>query len=168
VDVAADGVGISFVLPAQSATTFVKLELRDHAGRLMSENFYWVPTQLAQLDWDKSTYVNTPAISYADMRDLASIPNTQVKVSARKGPQQGQISVEVRNGESAVAFFLHLRAVKTNTDDEIAPVFWNDNFISLLPGETKVLTVRGLPVNDTDIDIKLDGWNVSASTMRLE
>jgi exo-1,4-beta-D-glucosaminidase len=168
VDVAVDGVGVTFALPAQSATTFVKLELHDHAGRLMSENFYWVPTQLAQLDWNKSTYVNTPAIRYADMRDLASIQSTQVKVSARKGPQPGEIAVEVQNRESSVAFFLHLRAVKTNTDEEIAPVFWDDNFISLLPGETKVLTVRGLPVNNTDIDIKLDGWNVSASTMRLE
>ena len=72
--------------------------------------------------------------------------------------------VEVKNSSSAVAFFLHLRAVKPGTDEEIAPVFWEDNFISLMPGDARALTAGGLADAKGEIEIKLDGWNVQPQT----
>ena len=36
-----------------------------------------------------------------------------------------------------MAFFLHLRAVKAGTEEEMAPVYWDDNFISLMPGDAE-------------------------------
>ena len=164
-NVAADGVAMAFAVPAQAATSFLKLELRDTQGRVVSQNFYWVPAKLAQLDWAKTTYVSTPAISYADMRDLASLPRTSVQWSTRRGP--GEVVVDLKNGGSPVAFFLHLRAVKAGTDEEIAPIFWSDNFVSLMPGDSRTLTVTGLPDAKEEVEIKLDGWNVEARTLRI-
>jgi exo-1,4-beta-D-glucosaminidase len=164
-DVAADGVAVAFSVPSQSATSFLQLELRDDKNRLVSNNFYWVPPKLAQLDWGKSTYVNTPALSYADMRDLAGLPKAAVQVAARSGSRRGEVMVELKNSGSSVAFFTHLRAVKAGTDEEVAPVFWNDNFVSLLPADTRTLTVRGL--GDTPPEIKVDGWNVGPRTVAV-
>jgi exo-1,4-beta-D-glucosaminidase len=164
--VAADGVAIAFAVPSQSATSFLQLELRDAKNRLVSNNFYWVPAKLAQLDWAKSSYVNTPALSYADMRDLAGLPRATVQVSARNGSRRGEVTVELKNSGSSVAFFTHLRAVKAGTDEEVVPVFWNDNFVSLLPADTRALTVSGL--GDAAIEIKVDGWNVSPRTVAVK
>jgi exo-1,4-beta-D-glucosaminidase len=164
-DVAADGVAVAFAVPPQSATSFLQLELRDAANRLVSNNFYWVPAKLAQLDWGKSSYVNTPALSYADMRDLAGLPKAAVQVSARNGSRRGEVTVELTNSGNSVAFFTHLRAVKAGTDEEVVPVFWNDNFVSLLPADTRALTVSGL--GDAAVEIKVDGWNVGPRTVAI-
>ncbi len=164
-DVAADGVAAAFAIPEQTTTTFLKLELHDDQGTKVSENVYWIPAKLAELDWAKTTYVNTPAIRYADMRDLASLPQASVQLSARPGKDRGEVVVDVRNSSSSVAFFLHLRAVKPGKDEEIAPVFWDDNFISLMPGDARVLTVSGLADAKGEMEIKLDGWNVQAQAI---
>jgi exo-1,4-beta-D-glucosaminidase len=164
-DVAADGVSVAFVVPPQGATTFLQLELRDDKNRLVSTNFYWVPAKLAQLDWSKSSYVNTPALSYADMRDLGELPRATVQVFAKKGGQRGEVTVELRNSGSQVAFFTHLRAVKAGTEEEVAPVYWSDNFVSLMPGDSRALTVSGL--GDAAVEIKADGWNVGPQTVAI-
>ncbi len=166
-NLAADGVATAFAIPEQTATTFLQLELRDDRGTKVSENFYWIPAELAELDWPKTTYVNTPAIRYADMRDLASLPRASVQFSARPGQERGEVVVDVKNSSSSVAFFLHLRAVKPGTDEEIAPVFWDDNFISLMPGDARALTVSGLAEAKGEMEIKLDGWNVQPQTKAI-
>jgi len=165
-NVAADGVATGFAVPPQSTTTFLHLELRDAGGRVVSNNFYWLPAKLAQLDWNKTTYVNTPAVSYADMRDLASLPRASIEWSAREGKERGEVVVDLRNNGSSVAFFMHLRAVKTGTDEEIVPIFWNDNFISLMPRDSRTLHVSGLV--DAEVEMKLDGWNVQPQSRALQ
>jgi exo-1,4-beta-D-glucosaminidase len=162
-NVAADAVVTAVAGPPQAATTFLKLELRDSTGRMVSDNLYWIPARLAELDWDKTTYVNTPAVSYADMRDLAKLPKAPVQATARRTNSRGEVVVELKNTGSSVAFFIHLRANKAGTDEEIVPVFWNDNFISLLPGETRSFTATGL--GDAELDVKLVGWNVEPQTI---
>jgi hypothetical protein len=77
------------------------------------------------------------------------------------------VTVDLKNGGSSVAFFLHLRAVKAGTDEEIAPIFWSDNFVSLMPGDSRTLTVTGLPDAKEEVEIRLDGWNVEARTLRI-
>jgi exo-1,4-beta-D-glucosaminidase len=161
-NVAADGVVTAFAVPLQPVTTFLRPELRDLTGRMVSDNLYWIPARLAQLDWNKTTYVNSPAIGYAEMRDLAKLPKASVHVSARKANARGAVVVELKNTGSSVAFFIHLRAVKLGTDEEIVPVFWNDNFISLMPGEARAFEASGLGV--AEVEVKLAGWNVEPQT----
>jgi exo-1,4-beta-D-glucosaminidase len=163
-NVAADGVVTAFAVPPQTATIFLRLELRDSTGRMVSDNFYWIPAKLAQLDWNKTTYVNTPAISYADMRDLAKLPKASVQATARKANSRGAVVVELKNTGSSVAFFIHLRAVRAGTNEEIVPVFWNDNFASLMPGEARTFTAGGL--GDAALEVKLAGWNVEPQTLQ--
>jgi exo-1,4-beta-D-glucosaminidase len=164
VTIEADGVAYLFSIPVQTATTLLKLDLHDERGTLISENLYWLPARLATLDWEKSTYVNTPALSYADMRDLAKLPPASVSATAALAPD-GRTVVRLTNSGKSIAFFLHLRAVKAGADEDIAPVFWDDNFISLLPGESRDLHLSGL--RNAKIEIKLAGWNLPPRTLRV-
>ena len=161
--VAGDGVAAAFALPVQSGTTFLELKLRDAADKVVSRNVYWLPEKLSQLDWAKTTYVNTPASSYADMRDLAHLPQAAVQITAHAGNAHDEVIIDLHNSGKSIAFFMHVRAVKAGTDEEILPVFWDDNFVSLMPGEAVVLIARGL--SGRNIALKLDGWNVGAQTV---
>ena len=164
-DIAADGVTSTFKIPAQTATTFLELKLFSKRNELISENFYWIPVRLADLQWEKSTYFYTPAAQYADMRDLAHLPMANVQASSHAGQHPGESIISLKNVGNSVAFFMNLRAVKQGTDEEFTPVLWTDNFVSLLPGESRVLAVD-LSSRNRDIEIKLDGWNVGLQTLR--
>ena len=164
-NVAADAVVQATTIPPQNATTFLKLELRDPRGHRMSENFYWIPAKLAELDWDKSTYVNTPAIHYADMRDLSTLPQASVRASAYLSGN-GSYEIHLENTKSSIAFFLQLRAVKAGTDDDIAPIYWDDNYVSLVPGEKRKLSVSGF--GGAGVEFKLNGWNLASKVIEPE
>jgi exo-1,4-beta-D-glucosaminidase len=160
VDLRADGVVRTFSVPERAATTFLKLELRDEAGALLSDNFYVVPTKLADLQWDKSNYFYTPANSYADLRDLEQLPAAEVGATAERGAAAGRGRVRLTNTGSTVAFFLHAAVVRHGEDEEIAPVLWSDNFISLLPGESRELSYELPAFAGGPIEVKLEGWNL--------
>jgi len=160
VDLPADGVVRTFNVPEWAATTFLKLELHDEAGTLLSDNFYVVPTKLADLQWDKSNYFYTPAKSYADLHDLEQLPAAEVRATAERGAAAGRGRVRLTNTGSTVAFFVHAAVIRPGKEEEIAPVLWSDNFISLLPGESRELSYE-LPVfPGGSILVKLEGWNL--------
>ena len=161
---APDGVNRTVAIPEQHGTTFLKLELRNKFGKLLSSNFYWVPEKLADLDWGKSTYFYTPATRYADMHDLSAMPAAIISAGA-KTTRPGQFQIQLENPGPNPAFFLHLRAVKSGSDEEFGPVLWDDNFISLMPRETRTLTAT-LPSTSKAVRIRLDGWNVPPQELR--
>ena len=98
---------------------------------------------------------------------VTMIALSSVQWSARRGKEPGEVVVEVKNTGNTVAFFLYLRTVKAGTEEEITPVFWDDNFVSLMPRASRVLTVKGLPDAKQELEIRLDGWNVEARSLRV-
>lgn len=72
---------------------------------------------------------------------------------------KNQVRVRIVNSGKNIAFFLHAQATKPGTDQEIAPVLWSDNFVSLLPGESRELTATVTGAQAAKI--KVDGWNVA-------
>ena len=166
ISLAEDGVTTAFSIPEQSETTFLKLQLRDGKGRVVSDNFYWLPVKLAQLDFAKSNYFYTPGTAYADMQNLAQMPQAVIRASVTPGSQPGNSTIRISNAGSTIAFFIHAQAVRPGSDEEVAPVFWSDNFISLLPGETRELTVSIPSIHRLPLEIRLDGWNIRAEVVR--
>jgi exo-1,4-beta-D-glucosaminidase len=48
----------------------------------------------------------------------------------------------LKNLATTLSFFNRLMVTKGEGGDELWPSFWSDNFITLLPGEEKTVTVR--------------------------
>ncbi len=62
---------------------------------------------------------------------------------------------------------VHLRLTKSSDQDVVA--FWSDNFVTLLPGESRRITLHYRP-EDTPAGashIIVDGWNVDPQTVNL-
>jgi exo-1,4-beta-D-glucosaminidase len=156
-----------------SSTYFLKLELRDAAGKLVSSNFYWLSTKPDVLDWAKKfEEVYTPESAYADLTGLNSLP--PVKLAVRSSvTQEGKekiIHVSVENPGSTVAFLAHLRVAKAKGNEDVVPVFWDDNYVSLMPGEKRELSARfdAAKAGAGNLVLTVDGWNVVAASTPLD
>jgi exo-1,4-beta-D-glucosaminidase len=167
VDAPADSTNKVLSLPdiqGLSGTYFLGLRLSDVNGREVGSNFYWLSTKQETLDWEKSNWYTTPTSSYADYSALSQLPKVKLKVTSqhdRKG-DQSLTHVMLENPSKAVAFFVRLKVTKGAGGEEILPVIWQDNYISLLPGEKRDVTAiyRSAELGTTTPTVEVSGWNV--------
>jgi exo-1,4-beta-D-glucosaminidase len=144
----------------------IDLTLSDSKGSVISRNFYWVPGTLTTFDWPRTDYTHTPAARHEDLTALASLPQAQLQTAAEieKTPAGRQIHIQLKNTSSSLAFQVHA-AARTSTGGLIAPVFWSDNWIELIPGEStelKALLPEGIA---GDPVIHIEGWNIAPATL---
>jgi len=166
-DAASDSTMRAFELPAVdgiSPTYFLKLQLRDRVGKLLSDNFYWLSTKPDVLDWaKKEDTIYTPQSAYGDLTGLSTLPSAHVVAETRLSQQgsEGIVHAMVRNTSSHLAFMVHLRL--TNSAEDVVPIFWDDNYFSLLPGERREVTAHfdSSKLKRGRIALAVDGWNVA-------
>ena len=72
----------------------------------------------------------------------------------------------VANPAKSLAFFVRLK-VNQDGGEEILPVIWEDNYFSLLPGESRAIsaTYAAEPLHGTNPVVELQGWNVTPKTV---
>ena len=166
VDLAADSNFKAFSIPQikdLSATYFLKLTLQNSTGQIVSSNFYWLSTTDDVLDKSKTKWYYTPVSSYADMTQLEKLPPVKLAVSARAVRRGGEeiAHVSISNPSRGLAFFVHLQ-IKHGTDErDVLPVVWQDNYISLLPGERRDVTAtyKVKDLGNAAAFLKVEGWN---------
>jgi exo-1,4-beta-D-glucosaminidase len=72
----------------------------------------------------------------------------------------------LHNSSNALAFQV-AAAVRTDAGELVAPVLWSDNYIELLPGESRTLTAL-LPSNaPSRVEVLLSGWNIPEQTLHV-
>jgi exo-1,4-beta-D-glucosaminidase len=169
-DVPADASVKAFDLPKAEGLTmtfFVKLDLRNLRGKSVSDNFYWLSAKADTLDWaHKQDTVYTPQAEFADLTGLNSLPQIKLQTSAliehAAGAAMGKAHLRVKNPSSSVAFQVRLRLVNKRDDIDVVPVFWEDNYFSLLPGEERIVSVSYDTANLQGAHpvIQVDGFNI--------
>jgi len=176
IDVPADAAvkAIDLAKPANLSTTyFLKLYLRDASGKLVSDNFYWLSTKLDTLDWEKrKDTVYTPQKEFADLTGLNSLPPVKLDLtySVDRDGNRGYGSIKVKNPSNSVAFQVHLRVTKGQGGDDVVPIFWDDNYFSLLPGEEKMVTASA-EIEDLEgfeAILEVEGYNVVPQSIHLQ
>jgi exo-1,4-beta-D-glucosaminidase len=171
--VAADAVNKSFKVdepPGISSTYFLNLQLFSRSGELLSRNFYWLSAKPDVPDFSKTEWYYTPLSEYADFVALEDLPKASVHasmtVSSRAEETAARVTVE--NTGSGLAFLVRLRLLKGKDGAEVLPVFFDDNYISLLPCEKRDITVR---VRKPDLGgakpiLAVDGFNVAPTQVQ--
>jgi len=169
VDVPADGVTTAFVIPPiadLSATYFLKLTLKDATGATASENFYWLSTRPDTLEWNKSTWYYTPQKDFADYTALQSLSTVKLHIESQFAAdgETGGARVTVENPTTNLAFQVRVKPTRGAGGDDVLPVIWDDNYISLLPGETRELRAgyHLADLHGSSPAIEVTGWNVEA------
>ena len=166
-NIMADSVVRVFTIPEianLSKTYFVSLMLKDASGKDVSRNFYWLSTVADELDPSKRKWYITPTTVHGDFTELVTMPSVTlgVKTVFHHEGDDNCATVTLTNSSQSLAFFTRLRVMNAQGDAEILPQIWDDNYVSLLPGETRTLTARWKPEDAKDVTPKVvaDGWNV--------
>jgi len=128
-----------------SAVHFVKLELRDKTGQLLSSNFYWH----AQPDRQD------------DLTALNQLPMVTLTATVRRDNNE-QLSVTLNNPGPNIALMAHVQ-LRHKSGKRVLPVYYSDNYVSLVPGEGTTITVGAELGDDVpeQVLVLVDGWNVT-------
>ena len=130
---------------------FLSLRLLDTSHKILDDNLYWLPDT-------KGNY-----------NGLQRMQKVNLIVVARK-VKDGRIAVKLNNPlGSPLAFFNRISIVNKVTKKRILPVFYSDNYVSVLPGEEKIVFIdynRNDKVNNTLISIS--GWNVDDQYVEIK
>jgi exo-1,4-beta-D-glucosaminidase len=166
VDVGEDSATRVFAIPelqGLSRTYFVDLVLERAAGEVLSRNFYWLSTAPETLEWDQSTYYHTPTKTFADYKLLDTLPKVQLTVtySTREAGEDRITTARVTNRGKSVAFGVRLKVNKGPQGEEVLPVLWQDNYLALLPGETREVTAtyRSKDLGKASPAVEVEAWN---------
>jgi hypothetical protein len=146
---AADACTSAFTLdwPASGAH-FLKLELRGKGGKLLSDNFYWHATDEHEL------------------QKLNSLPQVALtgKWHVHHSAQGLTLEGRVINSDKAPAIEVRLTLRDAKSGQRILPVYYDDNYFSLLPGESKEFRIES-PAAARDVCVAMDGWNIKPANL---
>lgn len=143
-DVDGDGVKKCFSIPqitGLSGVYFLRLSLKDSKQKTRSINWYWLSQKPDELQWNRSRWYYTPQSDFADYTALKDLPATTLDVKYSTGKKENGTthSITLTNTGKSVAFFVHVRVLKEKNADDILPVIFSDNYISLAPGESRTI-----------------------------
>ena len=79
------------------------------------------------------------------------------------------VRVRLKNSSDHLAFQVRLGVRKPGAKEEILPVFWDDNYVELMPGESRELTAHYASPDALrgGAELTVDGWNIPAATLSL-
>jgi exo-1,4-beta-D-glucosaminidase len=154
-----------------SAVYFVRCELIDSTGNVVAENVYWQSQQRDDVgDPRNDSPFELRQASWADMTALNFMTRVPLDISAHRTSAQGENRVVVRlhNATKQIAFFERAEVMSTPDGDEILPIEYDDNYVTVFPGETVELksVIRG---SGTAANwVRVTGYNTAAVVVPVE
>jgi exo-1,4-beta-D-glucosaminidase len=154
----------------------VELQLRQN-GTLVDRNVYWLSTQQDVVSWNKTLGQPQGTVTqYANLTGLQTLPQSSVTATSSTVNQAGPdgadraTTVTITNTSASTAAFLLRADIRRGTaagqelagDNELQSSLWQNNDITLFPGESQTLTVTW---NSADLQgatavVSVSGWNV--------
>ena len=130
---------------------FLSLRLLNTSHKILDDNLYWLPDSTG---------------NYSGLQEMSK---AEVSVTARK-VDDGRIEVKIENPSGGpIAFFNRISLVNAITKKRLLPVFYSDNYVSVLPGEERTVFIE---FNQKDFfdnaEVSIRGWNVEEQYIVIE
>lgn len=135
-------------LPALTAggVALVQLEARGSDGALLSTNLYWQAKDDA---------------AFRAMNALAPVP-LDAQAASRDDGTETVTTVTLANRSATPA--IEAKLTMMNADgSQVLPAYFTDNYVSLLPGESRTVEIRYPTAQAHEAAVTLRGWNVAAA-----
>jgi mannosylglycoprotein endo-beta-mannosidase len=130
---------------------FLSLQLLNADKEIVSDNFYWLPEAKGV---------------YSGVNQLAP-GNIQVEATQL---EKGKVEVKLSNFTDApVAFFNRISLIDPSSRKRILPVFYSDNYVSLLPGTQKTVILEYSSPNEKALPlVSVKGWNAEEKIVEIK
>ena len=167
-DLGSDECKVVFSLPHNidglTKTYFLDLRITSDSSETLAINQYLLSTTKDEPDWDRTQWYYTPTKRQQDLRQINNLPDVKLNSdlkSENSGDKTG-LSVVVENPSELLALSVELMILDAETGHFIAPVYLDDNYFSLLPGEKR--TIKGYCYNSDlkgkSLKLKVSGLNL--------
>ena len=158
-----------------SPVWFLDLRIFDKNNHEVDNSIYWLSLKKDILDYAAAKKLlwpyYTPCSQYADYTALDKLPKVKLEYDYQysKDDRFGKISLTVKNPSGVIAFFTFIDVVDAETGNPILPVYWDDNYITLLPGEERNYEAKFF-LSDMKSDVRpvleIKAWNVNKITIK--
>jgi hypothetical protein len=147
--------GIAALL-AKHGVMIVKATLKDAGGKIVSESVYW------------------PSSTPEGQRGLGGLAQAAAEVraiwssKAHQDDPEHNVDVILHNASKVPMLDTKLTLL-TAAGERVLPVYWSDNYVSLMPGETKTVSARfgGSTGKNDSLRVALRAWNAPAQTFEV-
>lgn len=133
---------------------FIRLVLTGKNQKVLSSNFYWRATP------------------YMDYTSLDKMEKAKIQTSYTMEEVNGEVimNVKVKNIGISVAVMLRLLVTDSQTKQRILPIYYEDNFFSLVAGEERDVTVSFTKRPGKSIKelLHIEGWNLDRCKVELK
>ncbi|TFW15821.1 glycosyl hydrolase 2 galactose-binding domain-containing protein [Duganella callida] len=143
-------IGLDALL-AKYRQLILRVSVRDVNNQLITQNVYW------------------PSATPQDHQALNQLPQVPLSVAARWGKAEiageRQLDVTLLNRDAAPALLGKLTLLKSD-GTRILPVYYSDNYLSLPPGENRLVKISFKAEGDVKLDLR--GWNVAPQSLAVD
>jgi exo-1,4-beta-D-glucosaminidase len=145
-------------------TYFLDLRINSESGEILSINQYLLSTVKDEPDWNRTYWVHTPTKKHQDLRQINNLPAVKLVSDLGFTPanEKMDLVIEVENPSDNLALSVELMLLDAETDHFVAPVYLDDNYFSLLPGEKRTISGHCYlnDLNSKSLKLKVSGLNI--------
>jgi exo-1,4-beta-D-glucosaminidase len=172
-DVASGAAAEVLTLPREapdSRVFFVRTELLDGSSKVLADNDYWQSQRGDDAgDPHKDDAFALHQSSWADMTALNTMPKAHLEVSATGTTDEDgqQVDITLHNPTKELAFFERAELTADHDGDEILPIEYSDNYVTVYPGESVHITGRVPSSSGTAHWVRVGGYNSAPVTVAI-
>jgi exo-1,4-beta-D-glucosaminidase len=148
-----------------SPVYFVRCTMTDSSGKVLAENVYWE----SQTDDEIGPASNdsqfaTKLQRWGDMSTLNTMPVAKLSVAGtcKEVNDEDQTTIKLANNSNRIAFFVRAEVVKRAGGDEILPIRYDDNYVTVFPHESRTIVASfdTALLSGAQPGVRVDGYNV--------
>ncbi|HOW09786.1 MAG TPA: glycoside hydrolase family 2 TIM barrel-domain containing protein [Bacteroidales bacterium] len=152
------------IIKGLDPTYFLDLRIFSGVNETLAVNQYLLTTTKHEFDWDKTYFVHTPTKKHQNLRQINELPAVSLisNLKYAQADKKMELEIDVENPSDNLALSIELMLLDAGTGRFVAPVYLDDNYFSLLPGEKR--TVSGYcylsDLESTSLKLKVSGLNI--------
>ncbi len=160
-------------VPNLDPTYLVRAVLMNGSDKVLAENVYWGSTTNDDLgDAKNDEQFTTKLTTWADMSALNTMPHGELNVSTHVSDANGEehLSVTMTNPGTHVAFFVRAEVTRGSDGEEVLPITYDDNYITVFPHETRTIqaTFSKPDLGKAAPSLRVEGFNVPKRVFPLQ
>lgn len=121
---------------------FLCLKILNTDKKILSQNLYWLPDEKG---------------NYTGLNKMSEVKAEFTATEHSKG--KVELTVKVPEG-GPIAFFNRFSIVDEESKKRILPVFYEDNYISVLPGQSRTVFMEYNAASGNRMMVEIEGWNL--------